>query len=102
MRAPQAWLGAPWRVIWSFLLLLLLPAAAVGWLGMRWIEQDRQLESNQIQERRASAADLVVADLHRALSATERQLAGSATWPQLRQDDFRPTAGTSSTAISGW
>jgi signal transduction histidine kinase len=87
MRAHQTWLGVPWRVIWSFLLLLLLPAAAVGWLGMRWIEQDRQLESNQIQERRVSAADLVVADLDRALSATERQLAGASSRRQIPAGD---------------
>ncbi len=97
MPAQHPWLGAPWRLIWSFLLLLLLPAATVGWLGVRWIEQDRQLELQQLEERRASAADVVVADLERALSATERQLGASAPRLQLRPEDdavlvtIRPT-----------
>ena len=35
MRPPQAWLGViPWRVIWSFLLLLLLPLGIFAILGV--------------------------------------------------------------------
>ncbi len=55
--------GAPNRLILSFLLLLLLPAAAVVWLGIQLLEQDRDLEARQLAERRESAADRFVAAL---------------------------------------
>ena len=65
---------APRRLIVSFVLLLLLPAAAIVWLGVRLLEQDRSLESRQLAERRASACQRVAAALEQALAATERQL----------------------------
>ena len=74
MMSPRAWQGAPRRLIGSFVLVLFAPAAAVVWLGARLIEQDRAIAANQLRERRASAADLFVAGLSQALSATERQL----------------------------
>ena len=64
----------PRRLIVSFVLLLLLPAAAIVWLGVRLLEQDRSLESRQMAERRASACDRVAAALEQALAATERRL----------------------------
>jgi signal transduction histidine kinase len=74
MRAPRSWFGGPKRLLWSFALVLLLPALAVGWLGLRLIEQDRELESRLRRERRDVAGERVVAGLERAVSATERQL----------------------------
>jgi len=74
MRVPRSWFGGPKRLLWSFALTLLLPAVAVGWLGLRLIEQDRDLASRQRLERRAVAGDRVVAGLERAVSASERQL----------------------------
>jgi signal transduction histidine kinase len=74
MFALRTWNGGPQRLIVYFVLLLLLPAGAVVWLGIQLIRQDRVLESRQLQERRESAADLVVAGLEQALSATERGL----------------------------
>jgi hypothetical protein len=41
-------------------LLLLVPAAAVVWLGVRLVIQDRQLESEQLRKQREIAADEVV------------------------------------------
>src|SRR5689334_10643066 len=64
----------PRRLIASFVVLLLLPAAAILWLGVRLIEQDRSLESRQLQERRGSACDRVSAALEQALAANERRL----------------------------
>ena len=46
MRAPRSWFGGPKRLLWSFALILLLPAVAVGWLGLRLIDQDRDLEAS--------------------------------------------------------
>jgi signal transduction histidine kinase len=76
MATLQAWRGAPRRLILSFTLVLLAPAAAVVWLGVRLVDEDRALASRQLRERRESAADRIVAGLEQALSATERQLAG--------------------------
>ena len=45
----------PRRLMVFFLLVLLLPAAAVVWFGLRLIEQDRALEIRQLRERRESA-----------------------------------------------
>ena len=57
MAKPRAWLAASRRWILSFVLVLLVPAAAVVRLGVRLIEQDRALASRQLRERRKSAAD---------------------------------------------
>jgi signal transduction histidine kinase len=65
---------APHRLIVWFVLLLLLPAGAIVWLGVRLIGQDRALESRQLQERRSNACDRVMAALEQALAATERRL----------------------------
>jgi signal transduction histidine kinase len=74
--------------MWSFVLLLVLPAAAVAWLGVQLIDQERDLESRRLRERRGSAADRLVADIERAISATERRLGGApADLPVLPNDD---------------
>src|SRR5580704_11323663 len=74
MPALPAWPGAPRRLIVSFFLLLLLPAATVVWLGVQLLERDRGLEAQQLRDRRESACDRLIASLQQALSATERKL----------------------------
>ena len=66
--------GASRRLIAAFVLLLLLPAVAVVWLGVRLIIQDRQLESEQLRKQRESAANLTVKALNERLSSAERNL----------------------------
>ena len=46
----------PRRRILSFTLVLLAPAAAVVWLGVRLVDEDRALAARQLRERRESAA----------------------------------------------
>ena len=87
MPTPRAWRGASRRLIVSFVLVLLVPATAVVWLGMRLVEQDRALASRQLRERRESAADRLIAGLEQALSTTERRLAGGPAALALRDDD---------------
>ncbi len=87
MATPFAWLGASRRLILSFVLVLLIPAVAVVWLGARLIEQDRALASRQFRERRESAADRLIAGLEQAVSATERRLDGEPTGVPIRPDD---------------
>ena len=60
-----------------------VPLAALVWLGWRLLEQDRLLEGQQVQQQVERAADLGVAALDRALSASEQQLAnGDTTWAE--------------------
>ena len=78
MPVHRPWLAAPRRLVILFTLVLLLPAVAVGWLGVRLIQQDRELEARQTAERRQTAADRAVAVLEQALASTERQLLAAA------------------------
>lgn len=87
MVKPRAWLGASRRLILSFVLVLLVPAAAVVWLGVRLVEQDRALASRQLRERRESAADRLIAGLEQAVSSTERRLDGDPAGLPIRPDD---------------
>src|SRR5207237_9679131 len=87
MATPRVWVGASRRLILSFVLVLLVPAAAVVWLGVRLIEQDRALASRQLRERRESAADRLIAGLEQSVSSTERRLDGDPTGLPIRPDD---------------
>jgi len=87
MATTRAWRGASRRLILSFVLVLLVPAAAVVWLGVRLIEQDRALASRQLRERRESAADRLIADLEQAVSSTERRLDGEPAGWRIQPDD---------------
>jgi signal transduction histidine kinase len=75
---------APRRLIVSFLLVLLLPAVTVVWLGIRLMEQDRALEVRLLRERRESTCDRLVAALEQRISHTERSLAEN---PRLMPED---------------
>ncbi len=48
--------------------------AALGWLGWRSLEQDRDLEAQYVRERIEDAADAIAADIRRALTDLEGQL----------------------------
>jgi signal transduction histidine kinase len=61
----------------------LVPLATLVWLGWRLIEQDRALEDQQVRQRVERAADLIVAALQQAVSASEQRLAeGDSGWPK--------------------
>ena len=87
MPALRSWLTAPRRLMLSFVILLLAPAMAVVWMGVRLVEQDRALESRRLRERRESASDRLVAGLEQALSATERRLNGPPADFSIGRDD---------------
>jgi two-component system, OmpR family, phosphate regulon sensor histidine kinase PhoR len=76
MTSGRWWHGASGRLILSFVLVLLVPAAAVVWLGLRLVDQDRALAARQLRERREAAADRVIASLQHAVAISERRLAG--------------------------
>lgn len=83
----RARLGASRRLIWSFLLVMLVPAMAVVWLGVRLIEQDRALAYRQLRERMESAADRLIAGIELAVSSAERRLDIDPTGGDLQPDD---------------
>lgn len=56
------------RVIAVFVAVMCVPAATVLWLAARLLQQDRQLEARDKQERRDQAADRAVRWLQAALS----------------------------------
>src|SRR4051812_47421173 len=64
----------PRRLVVVFALVLLLPAGAMGWLSVRLVQQDRELDSRHLTEFRQTTADRAVALLEQAVSVTERRL----------------------------
>jgi hypothetical protein len=61
------------RLILSFVLVLLVPAAAVVWLGVR-CRSGPYAAARQLRERREAAADRVTASLQQAVAISERRL----------------------------
>jgi two-component system phosphate regulon sensor histidine kinase PhoR len=61
-----------------FLVITLLPAAALVWLGWQLVEQDRRLERQRVRDLVESTANGVIAAIERELGAIERNL-GAAT-----------------------
>src|SRR4030067_505255 len=68
-----------------FLCVAAVSVAALVWMGVRLVQQDRALEATQLQERREAAADRLIASLEQVLSEEERKLA------DLPNMDFRPS-----------
>ena len=54
------WFRPAHHLLVSFLLVTMLPAAALFWLSWRSLEQDRLLETQRVRERCEQAADLLV------------------------------------------
>jgi signal transduction histidine kinase len=52
----------------------LIPIAALGWLGMRTLQQERELESQRQRDRLEVAAGRVALDIERRLQDTEEKL----------------------------
>ena len=65
---------APRRLMLLFVLLLLVPASALVYLGMQLVRQERELEIKQQRDRLESAADRFANGLEQAVAATERRL----------------------------
>jgi len=74
MAAP-AWFRPAHHLLVSFLVVTMLPAAALFWLSWRSLEQDRLLEAQRIRERCEQATDLLVTALQQKLAALELRLA---------------------------
>lgn len=68
-----------------FLGVAAVSVAALVWMGMRLVQQDRALEAQQLEGRREAAADRLTVSLEQVLSAEEERLA------DLPNVDFRPS-----------
>jgi signal transduction histidine kinase len=68
-----------------FLGVAAVSVAALVWMGVRLVKQDRALEATQLQERREAAADRLIASLSQVLSEEEGRLS------ELPNGDFRPS-----------
>lgn len=53
---------------------MLLLSGTLGWLGWRFVQQDQQLASQRLAERRETSVDLAVAALEKRLSGVEQDL----------------------------
>jgi len=67
-----------------FLCVAGISVVALIWMGVRLMQQDRALETQQLEERRQAAADRLIASLEQVLSAEERRLV------DLPKTDHRP------------
>jgi hypothetical protein len=72
----HGWLRPAGRLLASFLVVTMLPAAALLWLSWRSLEQDQLLEAERVRKRCEQAADLVVTALQQELAAVEQHTAG--------------------------
>lgn len=80
------WFRPPRHLLALFLAVTLVLASALGWLSWRWLQQDRSLESQRLQERVEHTADLAGAALLRSFSEIDRQLTDLAVLPASQLD----------------
>ncbi len=80
------------RLVVSFVLLLLLPAATVVWLGVQLLARDRGLESQQLRDRWESACDRLL--YHPKLpAAPAEQAAGELEAGEFEAAEFQEAEG---------
>jgi signal transduction histidine kinase len=75
------WFEPPRRVLLLFLIVTVVPAAALAWLGWQLVRQDRALESQRLQERLDRAAVVVAGALDRRLAEIAGSLSSSGDVP---------------------
>jgi signal transduction histidine kinase len=68
------WFRPPYHLLSLFLSITLLLAVGLVWLGWRFLEQDRALESQRIQERLTQAANLASDNLSRSFASLEQRV----------------------------
>lgn len=84
----REWFRPPRHLLVLFLVVTLVPATGLVWLGWYLLQQDRALVDQRIQERRERAADLLVAALESRLRTVEQSLTQSpARWDLTQPDD---------------
>lgn len=74
--ALNRWFLSPRYLLALFLVVMLVLGISLGWLGWRFLEQDRALEGQRVQERLENAADLIAASLLHSFSESRDQVTG--------------------------
>ena len=87
--SPRSWLRTPRHLLAGFLIVTLGPASGLVWLGWKLLDQDRDLASQRLQERRERAADLAVSSLQQRLAAAS-PTAGGFTAPSRSGEGSPP------------
>ena len=64
-----------------FMIAAIIPVAALSWMGLRLLRQDRDLETQQIHQRLEDAADRITAELKADLTQMEANLPALASSP---------------------
>ena len=83
----RTWLGSPGRHVATVLAVTLVPSVLLVALGWMLFQQDRAGALRQLEERRREAANLVVAELERHLTAAASALANPDEHRALVVDD---------------
>jgi signal transduction histidine kinase len=97
----ERWLRPPRRVLTSFLAVVVACVGALAWLGYRFLEQDRALESQRIQEQLEVAADRAAALLERQLAELQRILDGAPGAAKLPDGTILVVAHTQDLEVYG-
>jgi signal transduction histidine kinase len=74
VKAQRFWGRITHNTSYLFLAAAVVSVFALIWMGLRLIQQDRALESQQLEEKREAAADRIVAALEQLLANEERKL----------------------------
>jgi signal transduction histidine kinase len=98
---PSQWFRPPRHLPALFVGIMVVLAVTLGWLSWRFLEQDRKLENQRIQERLETSADLIGAGLLRKIGETEAQLAELLTLSdsELASRSLRITGPSDETAL---
>ena len=71
----------PGKTMALFMVVAVVSAVALIWMGIRLLQQDRALEDQRLEERRETTADRVVAGLEQILLEEELRLTGASPQP---------------------
>jgi signal transduction histidine kinase len=70
----REWLRPPKSLLLILFLLTLVSVSALGWFGVKLVEQDRMVQAQQRQDRLEQAADRIASTLRGTLAATGERL----------------------------
>jgi signal transduction histidine kinase len=84
VKTGRFWESVSQKTTFLFLAVAILSVFTLIWMGMRLIQQDRVLETRQLEDNREAAADRLIVALDQLLSIEERKLAETQT------DNFLP------------
>src|SRR6516225_3254860 len=93
----REWLKPPRTLLLFLFLLTLVSVSALSWFGWKFLDQQRMVEAQRLQQRVEQSADRIAATLRGTLAETGELLGGSSIIPPddgllLLLEDNRLTA----------